>query len=288
MQKKKVDIVVPVRNEEKNIQVFIQNIKNLKISKAVELRIIFVEDGSSDKTLEVLREYSKQNSNIRYYSLINDFGQAGAALFGIKQSEADAVIMMDVDGSHPVEIIPEMVKYYLEGARIVHSIRKRFDKRKFYRRLGTFLFNFYLALTAGVDIRKQNVSFRLISKRIKNRLLENSRWLHYFRPNFPKRVGIKEKYIYFCAEERRIGESKYSFIRLFKIALTAPLSVMSFRRFVFTVSALVLTAITCLILGYVFLFFIILGLSLVLIFKFYKMSTENILSKLKVIEKSDY
>jgi dolichol-phosphate mannosyltransferase len=287
MRKINIDIVVAVRNEEKNIPLFVRSIQNLKISTDVELGLIFVEDGSTDKTLEILREYSKQNSKIRYYSLINPCGQAGASSFGIKQSESDAVIMMDVDGSHPVDIIPEMVKSYSEGAEIIYSARKSFTKRKFYRRLGTCLFNLYLAFTAGISIREQNVSFRLISKRIKNRLLQNNRWLYYFRPNFSKKESIKEKYIYFSSQERQIGESKYTFKRLFKIALIAPLSVMSLKRFIIIISLFGLIAVFCFMLGYIILSPLPVGLILIMIFNFYKMSKENILSKLRVVEQSE-
>lgn len=287
MQRKKVDIIIPVRNEEKNIPSFVQGIFNLNIPKSIELGIIFIEDNSHDQTLEIIRKYSKENLNIEYYSLKNDFGQPAAVAFGLKQSEADAMIMMDVDGGHPVEVIPEMLKYYLEGTDVVQAVRRRLEQRKLYRKLGAHFFNLFFYLITGVKACKQNVYYRLVSKRINQKLLKDNRWLYFFRTNFSKGEGLKVKLVYFSAKDRNLGESKYNFMRLFKVAIVAPLSVISFRRFVFIVSTLVLTAITCLILGYVFLFFIILGLSLILIFKFYKMSTENILSKLKVIEKSD-
>jgi len=288
MQRKKVDIIIPVRDEEKNIPSFVQGIFNLNIPKSIELGIVFIEDNSHDQTLEILRKYSKENLNIEYYSLKNDFGQPAAVAFGLKQSEADAMIMMDVDGGHPVEVIPEMISHYKNGADIVQAIRKNFEKRRFYRKIGTLLFDLYLFLIAGINVCKQNVSYRLVSKEVNQKILGNYRWLYFFRTNFSRGTGIKEKYVYFSAKDRNLGESKYNFMRLFKVAIIAPLSVISFKRFICIIAALGLLIIICLIKGYIFFSIGILIFSSFLVFRFYKMSTANILNKLEIFEKSGY
>jgi glycosyltransferase involved in cell wall biosynthesis len=118
-----VDIVVAVRNEELTIPRFIDEVRSLRLPEGVRTRILFVEDGSTDQTLDLLRSQSRHDPSIQYYSLTNPFGQVGALSMGLAHASGDAVIMMDVDGSHPVDILPEMIAEFLAGADIVQGVR---------------------------------------------------------------------------------------------------------------------------------------------------------------------
>ena len=119
----RVDIIVAVRNEEKNLVLFAESVRSLTLPGDVELGMIFVEDSSTDATLPVLCELASKDPLVHYYALEKGFGQGPAIVFGLSQSRADATIMMDVDGSHPVDVIPEMIERYLAGARIVQCRR---------------------------------------------------------------------------------------------------------------------------------------------------------------------
>src|SRR4030066_1172687 len=99
---KLVDILVAVRNEEKNIPEFITKINELT-PENVDINIIFLEDGSSDGTVELLRNLSKNSNNVNYISFENKYGQYAALTFGLIVSKSDVVITMDVDGGHPIE-----------------------------------------------------------------------------------------------------------------------------------------------------------------------------------------
>ena len=107
---KSVDVLVAVRNEEKTIPGFINKLNEL-VPNDIKLNIIFLEDGSSDGTVELLKDLSKKFNNVNYISLDNKYGQYAALTYGLSLSKADAVITMDVDGGHPIETAIEMIKF---------------------------------------------------------------------------------------------------------------------------------------------------------------------------------
>ena len=98
---KKIDVLVAVRNESENLRKFVDQISKISI-EGVEISIVFMEDGSTDDTLNVLRTLAKEFDSVKFYSLKNDLGQYAALFYGICKSDADAVVTMDVDGGHPV------------------------------------------------------------------------------------------------------------------------------------------------------------------------------------------
>jgi glycosyltransferase involved in cell wall biosynthesis len=119
----KIDIIAPVRDEGEILPAFVKNVMAMTLPAEVDLGIIFVEDGSRDRTVSALRELSAENSSVRFFSLRNDRGQAAAVAFGMKQSSAEAIIMMDADGSHPLQIVPEMIARFRSGADVVQAVR---------------------------------------------------------------------------------------------------------------------------------------------------------------------
>ena len=98
----RIDIVTAVRNEEASIPPFVETVRALPVPADVEFGILFVEDGSNDGTVALLRELSAADPRIRYWSLERGFGQGPAVIYGLERSRAEAVVMMDADGSHPL------------------------------------------------------------------------------------------------------------------------------------------------------------------------------------------
>ena len=108
---KKLSIIVPCYNEEETINIFHKEMEKNKKKIGLELEYIFVDDGSKDNTLNILKKlYNKNKGNIKYISFSRNFGKEAAMLAGLKKSTGDLVTIMDVDLQDPPEIIPEMVK----------------------------------------------------------------------------------------------------------------------------------------------------------------------------------
>jgi len=207
---KLVDILVAVRNEEKNIPEFITKMNELTPGN-VKINIIFLEDGSTDGTVKLLKDLSIKLNNINYISFENKYGQYAALTYGLSISKADAVITMDVDGGHPIETAIEMIESYLEENNLVQGHRIVYKRKKFYRSIMSYAYNLFYFLIVGVNFFKQNVMFRLMDKSTKEKFLQHKNWWHIFKTNFKSKDGVKTSYIECDAPERELGESKYGF-----------------------------------------------------------------------------
>ncbi len=258
--KKTVDILVAVRDEEENIPIFINNLKSLNIND-VELGVLFLEDGSKDNTVKILKEYSDKDKNINYISLHNPYGQYAALTFGMNFSDSDAIITMDVDGGHPVEIVGKMIEKFLQGYNVVQGRRNVYKRGKKYRALFSYIYFFLCFIITGVNMFRQNVMFRLLDRKAKSIFISNKFWWHIFKTNFKKKDNLKSTYVIYNAPERTAGKSKYNLIKLFKLSYKSFFSLISLKRFLF-VNMLFLVLIIYLI----FNSYIYIGILLIIVF----------------------
>jgi dolichol-phosphate mannosyltransferase len=256
----------------------------LRLPDAVRVRILFVEDGSTDRTLELLRSHAREDPDIQYYSLINPFGQGGAVSMGLAQATADAVVMMDVDGSHPVDMLPGMIREFLAGADIVQGVRRAIQKRAVYRQFGTRCFNLLVWILTGFRTSTQNVYFRLVSLAVCKELVANPRSRRFLRITFIDRADLTVRRLYFISEDRRFGASKYGLRRLLRLSIDAILSVVSIARFTAWMAALGVVAAGLWFLGFWPAAMAVLGLAVAATAKFASLCREDLLGKLKVLE----
>jgi polyisoprenyl-phosphate glycosyltransferase len=224
-----IDVIVPVRNEEQSIPVFLDQVAALKLPEGVALRIVLVEDSSTDGTRPLLRRLAAENRNLVYYSLVKGFGQGAAVTFGLSRSHADGVVMMDGDGGHPPRVIPDLVAAFLDGAEVVQCVRTSAANRRRYREWASALFFAGSRVLTGVDLRTQNVFFRLVSQKVVRQILSEPRYWTYLR--FPPPPEPRFRTIEVDMEERQLGESKYGFWRLARVAVDGVLSLIPPVRF---------------------------------------------------------
>lgn len=227
---RKIDILVAVRNESENIRKFVDQIDNIKIN-GVEISVVFLEDGSNDDTMDVLRTLSKKSEFVKYYSLKNDFGQYFALFFGITKSDADAVITMDVDGGHPVYIIERMIQEYLNGYNVVQGHRVQYRQKEKYRSIASYLYSLFFLVFIGLNIVKQNSIFRLMDRLAYGKFKENFLLGYSLKTNFKKSDRISIHYVSYDSPERELGVSKYDFIRLARLSMSVAYSQLSLQRF---------------------------------------------------------
>jgi polyisoprenyl-phosphate glycosyltransferase len=223
-------LVIAVRNEEDIIPQFIDSINSLSIP-GVNLNMIFIEDGSTDKTLTILNSIKNKEKNVNYISLINPFGQGMALARGIALAKSDAVITIDIDASHPIKLIQTMIQQYLLGYDVVQGIRIEYKRDSLYRQFASKIYFFILSLVTGIDLQKQNVHFRLMNKKAYEIFVSNKTWWYSLRTNFSRRDHIKTCYIPFTAPERTAGKSKFHFGRLMVFAFRSFLTLMKPLRF---------------------------------------------------------
>lgn len=282
---KTIDIVVAVCNEEDLVRPFLDSLRQLYLPADIALGIIFVEDSSTDRTRVVLREVCKNDASVRFYSLERGYGQAPALWFGMQQSNADAVITMDVDQGHPVTLIPSMVDAWLNGADIVQGVRMDISGRPVYRDLGTRAFDVLVRIVTGIDLRQQNVHYRLITKTVKKDFLKNSSWIYFLRFNFPdNRYRVQR--IEFTSQERTVGYSKFGFRKLLVHSLRGILSIVPAVRFWLIMVLSVFAAVLLSVLLHWIIGFIFVTLAMFVIVTYWHMRNNNIFHCMKVVEQS--
>lgn len=244
---KRIDVVVAVRDEETSLGAFLARIDALALPPGVELSLRFVEDSSRDGTRPLLRRLAEERPDVGFWMLERGFGQGLALSFGLAHSTADAAIMMDVDGSHPPEAIPELVRAYESGARIVQCVRRSLAGRAVWRSLGARAFHVTVRVFTGVDLASQNVYYRLMDRSVIDSFLQTPRYWRYVRFPLPTEAGTV-CFVPIDTQERSLDESKYGPLRLLGLSVDGILAAMTTRRLVYT-AALAAVAIVALFAG---------------------------------------
>ena len=217
---KKISIVIPVYNESSNLHALCKRLTEVT-DKLTDYRweYLFVNDGSSDQTLTVLRELSMISDSYKILDLSRNFGKEIALTAGVHEAvDSDAVICIDSDLQHPPELIPELINAWLKGAEIVATIRISIEKQPLLRRVGSKLFYWLMSKISGVDMVSQNTDFRLYDKKVVKSFLQVTERERMFR-GIMDWMGFNKVFIEFKADARNKGEAGYSYSRLWRLAI---------------------------------------------------------------------
>ncbi|MBN2070239.1 MAG: glycosyltransferase [Candidatus Krumholzibacteriota bacterium] len=282
-----IDIIVAVFNEEAEIPEFIKSVRGLRLPERVNIGIIFIEDSSTDGTVGLLSRISSGDRSIRYYAMKKGYGQGAAVAFGLSKSNADAMIMMDVDGEHPVDLIPLMIERFIAGSRIVQAVRKKRVADVRYREAGSRFFTTVTSLLTGVDLEKQNVYFRLVAGNVRDELIRNRRWPYFMRISDRLLKKYQAERIPFDIRFKEGRVSSYGFLRLAGLAVSGVLSIIPVPRFLILVSVLFLAGAAVLVKGLYYPAPILIGGAIYLIYRFISLSRTNLLGKFEVASSSD-
>lgn len=218
--KKILSIIVPCYNEEQALPFFYQEIDKVsKELKELNFELIFVNDGSKDKTLEVLKEYHKKDKRVRYISFSRNFGKEAAMYAGLEHSKGDYVTIMDADLQDPPSLLKEMYRLVSEEGYDCVGTRRVTRKgeppiRSFCARLFYKLIN-RLSKVEMVDGARD---YRFMSRKMVNAILELKEYNRYSKGLFSF-VGFKTKWLEYENINRVAGETKWSFWKLFIYAL---------------------------------------------------------------------
>lgn len=241
---KHIDIIVPVHNEEDNVGLLIQSVHTIfKSLSAYSYSILFVDDGSTDKTLEVLRALSKSDAKVKYLSFSRNFGHQNALKAGLDHSTGDCAISMDGDMQHPAEVIPAMIAKWEEGYDVVYTIRKD-TNTDYLKRKTSNLFYTVLNRMADIDMEKGTADFRLLSQPVVNVIKDLSEYDLFFR-GLVKWMGFNQYAIEYVPQQRNAGKSKYTYKKMIRFALqgitsfsTRPLYAAAYLGFMFSLLSL--------------------------------------------------
>jgi dolichol-phosphate mannosyltransferase len=241
----KISIVVPLYNEEAGIEKFHHLLKESLDENKYNHEIIYVNDGSTDNSLQVLNKIAKTDSNVKVVNFSRNFGKEYALSAGYDQAEGDMAISMDSDGQHPPKLISKFIDEWNSGSRVVVGIRKNSEKgisKKLFARLYYMVFN----RLSGDKTIPGSTDYRLLDKQViaeLTKLKENNR----ITRGLIDWLGFKRSYIYFESPERIAGKATYSFRKLLMLAQNSIVSMSSTPLYLFGLLGTLITAVSLLL-----------------------------------------
>ena len=239
-----ISILIPCFNEEESISTLYERLKNTTDSLGqYKWEYIFVNDGSTDKTLRIIKNLSDSDENIKYIDLSRNFGKEAAMLAGIDFCNGDAVIIMDADLQHPPELIPEMIEEWENGFDDIFAERISRGKESILRRNLTKTFYKVLNSNSGIDMMPNVGDFRLLDRKCIEAIKQIRESKRYTKGIFSW-IGFKKKSVRFHQGDRIAGKSSMSYPKLIKLALngfitntTAPLRLATLLGFIVSLCA---------------------------------------------------
>ena len=216
----KISIVVSVYNEEKVLTHFYKELMNsLKLIENYNFEILFVNDGSIDNSKQILKELANNSKDIRVINFSKNFGHEAAMIAGIDKAIGDFIICMDSDLQHPPKIIQDILYKIEDGYEIINLVRISNKKEKLWKKLSSKAFYKLINMVSHIKFEPNASDFFMISNRVADIFRMNYREKIRFLRGYIQMVGFKRGTVEFHAQERYLGESKYSAISLIKFAM---------------------------------------------------------------------
>ena len=237
-----LSIVVPCYNEEESVKLFLSEIQSILADYNFE--VIFVNDGSSDNTLDVIKDLADSNSNVKYISFSRNFGKESAIYAGLSNANGDLVCLIDADLQHPPRLIPEMIESICAGEADVVAARR--TSRKGESRVKSFFSHMFYKVfnrMSRITLVEGATDFRVMKRIVVDAVLDLPEYNRFSKGLF-QWVGFETKWIAYENVERVAGESAWSFRQLVRYSVegvvaftTIPLTIVIFLGTILSVVA---------------------------------------------------
>jgi dolichol-phosphate mannosyltransferase len=216
---KLVSVVIPVYNEEGNIYLLKERLYKVLEETKNDFELVFVNDGSRDKTLEILENMANKDDKIKIINFSRNFGHQIAVTAGLDNCNGDCAVIIDADLQDPPELIIEMLAKWNEGYEVVFAQREKRKGESIFKIATAAIFYRILKKLTNVDIPVDTGDFRLIDRKVVDSL-KNMPEKNRFIRGMVSWVGFKQIGVKFIREERHSGETKYPLKKMLKFALT--------------------------------------------------------------------
>ena len=215
---KKITIIIPLYNEELVLDECYNRVSNICNSiDNYEYEIIFINDGSQDKTLEMLESIAQNDNHVKVISFSRNFGHQCAVTAGLKHVTGDAIVIIDSDMQDPPELIPEMLKLWEQGNDVIYGKRKKRDGESKFKLFTASMFYKTLNALADVEIPKNTGDFRLVDRKVVDAINAMPEHNKFLRGLFSW-VGYNQYAFEYERKERFAGKTKYPLKKMLKLA----------------------------------------------------------------------
>lgn len=231
---KKISVLIPAYNEEEVLQHLYERLTKLAGETSnYKFEFLFVNDGSRDRTLEMIKSYAEKDSRIAYVNLSRNFGKEIAMIAGLDHVTGDATVIIDADLQDPPELIPKMIQYWEEGYDDVYARRKNRAGESWFKKVTSEMYYKVLQKSTSIPIQQDTGDFRLLSRRCVESLRQFRETQRNAKGMFSW-IGYKKKEILYDRDPRAAGETKWNYVKLANLAIdgitsftTAPLRISS-------------------------------------------------------------
>jgi polyisoprenyl-phosphate glycosyltransferase len=214
MTDKLVSIVVPAHNEEDNIAALILELERVL---GARYEVVFVDDGSTDSTLDRLIGTAAKNKKIKYISFSRNFGHQAALRAGLAHASGDVIISMDADLQHPPSLIPVLLKHWEDGYEVVYTVRQDTGKESLFKRRSSSLFYKFINFISDLKMEEGAADFRLLDRKVVD-VINAQTETDLFLRGYINWIGFKQIGIPYIPAERFSGTSKYTLKKMLKLA----------------------------------------------------------------------
>ena len=250
---KKISVLIPCHNEEKSLPLlYPELVKLMDSTPNYQWELMFVNDGSTDGTLELLRQLRQQDQRVNYVDLSRNFGKEAAMLAGFDYVTGDCMVIIDADLQDPPELIPEMIKWWEQGYEDVYAKRKTRGRESWLRKRLSLMFYRLLQSSSRFDVLQNVGDFRLLDRSCINALRQMRESERYTKGMYSW-IGFKKKEIEFDRGNRVAGSSSWSFRQLFSLAIDGITSFTSLPLRISTVVGFIVSMLAFIYMIYVFI-----------------------------------
>ena len=232
---KKISIIIPAYNEEESLPILYERLSKLmEAMNSYEFEILFINDGSKDKTIEIIKSMREKDNRICYVDFARNFGKEIAMIAGLDYATGDCVVFMDADLQDPPELIPELVKYWEEGYDDVYAKRRSRKGETWLKKFTSKMYYRVLKHVTKVEIQEDTGDFRLLDRRCVNALKKLRESQRNTKSMFSW-IGYKKKEVLYDRDPRVAGSTKWNYVKLMDLAIdgitsltTSPLRISTF------------------------------------------------------------
>lgn len=243
---KKISILIPTYNEQEVLKPLYSRLTKLADNnRQYNFEFLFINDGSRDKTLDIIKDYAAEDGRVAYVSLSRNFGKEIAMAAGLDNVTGDATVIIDADLQDPPELIPKMIKYWEKGYDDIYAKRNSREGETWFKKTSSSIFYRILQKSTNIPIQIDTGDFRLLDRRCVESLKQIRESQRYTKGMFSW-IGYKKKEITYDRDPRAAGQTKWNYRKLFNFAIdgitsftTAPLRISSILGFLVSLTAFI-------------------------------------------------